>query len=313
MAADYQKLIDAEVWAFLARTEEFYPPDAVNLSVEDQRRVYDDMSAAFDVGRPDSITTDDRPMGGVPCRVYEPAGTATATVFFCHGGGFVVGGLDSHDSICAEFCDGTGMRVVAVDYRLSPENPYPADFDDAWAAFEATCAAFDGPVVLCGDSAGGCLAAAVSHKARVAYRDRVVGALLIYPGLGADWTERSYIEHPDAPGLTTKDMEFYRLVRSGGKEISGDPHYAPLHDSDFSNLPPTVIITAQCDPLSSDGDVYARRLTEAGGTALWREEEGLVHAYLRARNMSSRARASFDRMLQALATLREGRLPDFDG
>ena len=311
MTADYGTLIDAEVWAFLARTEEFYPPDAVDLSIADQRRVYDEMCAAFDVGHPDGVSTSDRRMGDIPCRLYTPATAPNGTVFFCHGGGFVVGGLDSQDSICAEFCAATGMRVLAVDYRLSPEHPYPADCNDAWAAFAATCAAFSGPIVLCGDSAGGCLVASVAHKARAHHPDRVTGTLLIYPGLGADWTEQSYVDHPEAPGLTTKDMAFYRLVRSAGQEITSDPHYAPLQDSDFSNLPPTVILTAQCDPLSSDGDVYAQRLTAAGGQALWREEAGLVHAYLRARHMSSKAKASFARMIQSLITLRDGSLPDF--
>ncbi|NRB01800.1 MAG: alpha/beta hydrolase [Rhodobacteraceae bacterium] len=311
MTADYTKLLDAEVWAFLARTEEFYPPDAVDLTVADQRRVYDEMCAAFDVGRPDGVTTEDTDMDGVPCRIYTPATPPEATIYFCHGGGFVVGGLDSHDSICAEFCDQTGMRVVAADYRMSPEHPFPNDFNDAWAAFAATCAAFDGPVVLAGDSAGGCLVAAVAHHARGRISDRITGALLIYPGLGGPWTERSYQEHPEAPGLTVKDMEFYRLVRSGGKEITDDPTYAPLQDTDYSGLPPTVILTAQCDPLSSDGDVYARRLTEAGGAALWHEDQGLVHAHLRARHMSAKARDSFARMIASLTSLKSGHLPTF--
>ncbi len=307
---DYDQLLDDEVRAFLARTALFYPPDAVELGIEDQRAVYDRMCADFDAGRPNSVRVNDRSFGGVPCRVYDVT-DATSTITYYHGGGFVVGGLDSHDSICAELADQTGMRVVAVDYRLSPEHPHPDDFDDAMAAFEGMAAFFGGQFVLAGDSAGGNLAAAVAHaQRRMACAGRIAGCLLIYPGLGGDWTLPSYVEHAAAPGLTTDDMRFYMQMRSGGQDKIGDPTYAPLQDTDFSDLPPVVVITAQCDPLSSDGDIYVRKLKEAGGAAIWIEEQGLVHAYLRARHMSEKAGASFERMVVSLQSLKEGRLPD---
>ncbi len=308
---DYDQLLDDEVRAFLARTELHYPPDAVNLSIEDQRRVYDAMCADFDVGYPDSVSAEDATLGGVPCRIYSRTDPLQGTIFFCHGGGFVVGGLDSHDSICAEFCDATGLRVVAVDYGLSPEHPFPQDFDDAWAAFQAMCTAYDGPVVLCGDSAGGNLVAAVAHYARGRLDGRIAGQLLIYPGLGGDRTRGSYVMHPDAPGLSTKDMDFYTAVRTAGQDRTGDARFAPLQDAQFAGLPPTVVITAACDPLSSDGESYRDAILQAGGQAIWIEEAGLVHAYLRARHMSARARDSFARMTATLAALQAGHLPEF--
>lgn len=308
--ADYRALLDDEVWAFLEEGERYYPPDAVTLTVAEQRAVYDRMCMAFDQGRPKGISVADAPFGGVPCRVYTPANTPKGTVFFCHGGGFVVGGLDSHDSICAEFCEATDLRVVAVDYRMSPEHPHPDDFNDAWAAFEAVAAEFEGPIVLCGDSAGGNLVAAVAHHARGRVDGRITGQLLIYPGLGGDWSKGSYVEHAEAPGLTLRDMEFYGNIRSSGQDKTGDVTYAPLHDTDFSGLPATVVITAQCDPLSSDGEAYRDALNGAGGKAIWIEEAGLVHAYLRARVMSQKAGASFARMITSLKSLSAGQLPD---
>lgn len=302
---DYAQLLDVEVQAFLAKVAEFYPPDAVDLSIAEQRQVYDRMATAFDVGRPSGVQVKDLPFGGVPCRLYEP-NEANGTLLYCHGGGFVVGGLDSHDSICAEFCAGTGMRVVAVDYRLSPEHPHPDDFNDALAAFDAVRAAFDGPCVLAGDSAGGNLVAAVAHVRR----GQAAGSLLIYPALGGDWSLPSYVEHSDSPVLTTRDMHFYMQTRTAGKDKTGDATYAPLHDTDFSGLPPCVAITAQCDPLSSDGDAYVQKLNAAGVPAIWREEAGLIHAYMRARYMSGKARDSFARMIVALNALRDGKLPD---
>lgn len=309
MMQDYQALLDDEIWAFLDKTAQFYPPDAVDLTVQEQRAVYDRMCVAFDFGRPDGLRVSDVPFGGVPCRIYENAEDSATTVFFCHGGGFVVGGLDSHDSVCADICTRTGFKVVAVDYRMSPEHPHPDDFNDAWAAFEAVAASTQGPIVLCGDSAGGNLVAAVAHHARGSIDGRITGQLLIYPGLGGDMTKGSYIDHPEAPGLTTKDMAFYSAIRAGGADKTGDATWAPLHDSDFSGLPATVVLTAQCDPLSSDGAAYRDAVTAQGGKAVWLEEKGLVHGHLRARRMSAKAALSFDRSIASLKALSLGQLP----
>ncbi len=301
--ADYDALLDDEVKAFLAKSDSFYPPDAVDLSITEQRTVYDRMCAAFDVGRPEEVNVEDHSFGGVPCRVYD-APEAVGTLFYCHGGGFVVGGLDSHDSICAEFCAQAAMRVVAVDYRLSPEHPHPSDFEDVLAVFDA----LGGPMVLAGDSAGGNLVSALAHARRK--RGNITGVLLIYPGLGGDLSLPSYVTHSEAPGLTMRDIAFYMDLRTAGTDKAGDPTFAPLHDTDFAGLPPTVAITAEYDPLSSDGMAYVDALSKAGSPALWREEKGLVHGYLRARHMSAKAGASFERMVQSLRALRIGNLPD---
>jgi acetyl esterase len=310
---DYRALLDKEVWAFLDETARHYPENAVDFTVAEQRVVYDKMCAAFDQGRPSDVSTTDAPLGGVPCRIYSPATAPSGTIFFCHGGGFVVGGLDSHDSICAEFCSITGLRVVSADYRMSPENPHPDDFNDAWSAFEALCAAYDGPVVLCGDSAGGNLVAAIAHYARGRIDGRITGQLLIYPGLGGDQSKGSYVTHAEALGLSTRDLEFYSTIRAGGEDKTGDPTFGPLYDTDFSGLPLTVIITAQCDPLADDGGAYRDALIAAGGKAIWINEAGLVHAYLRARIMSAKAAASFDRMTQSLSALAKSELPNLQG
>lgn len=152
------------------------------------------------------------------------------------------------------------------------QNTPSNDFDDAWAAFEASCAAFEGAIVMCGDSAGGNLVAAVTHYARGRFDGRITGQLLIYPGLGGDHSKGSYITHAQAPGLTTQDMEFYMNIRSAGQDKYGDPTYAPLHDKDFTNLPATVIITAECDPLSGDGKDYRDAIVAAEGQAVWINE-----------------------------------------
>lgn len=298
---DYDRLIDEETWNFIRRTSESYPDDAVEFSIADQRRVYDAMCREFHQGHPDGVTTEDRSADGVPVRIYT-AGQPTRTVVYYHGGGFVVGGLESHDDVCAEICVQTGYRVMSVDYRLCPEHKHPAQFQDSWAATCWAISEFSDPLVLAGDSAGGNLAACVAHHGR-GRLDGVLGQVLIYPGLGGDMGRGSYLEHAHAPLLSRDDVLFYQSVRFDGEEPVGDPAYAPLHDTDFKGLPPTVIVTADCDPLRDDGRDYRDRIVEAGGQAHWINEEGLVHGYLRARSTVKRAANSFERISVAIEAL----------
>lgn len=305
--ADYQELIDAETWAFIERTNACYPADTVNFGVDDQRRIYNDMCATFHAKYPAGITSEDRSYGGVPCRHYT-AGGSNVVVMYYHGGGFVVGGLESHDDVCAEICAHTGHDVISVDYRLAPEHKHPAMFDDAMSATRAVFAETGKPMVLCGDSAGGNLAAAVSHMSR-ARALQILGQVLIYPGLGGDMSAGSYIEHAQAPMLTLADIEAYRTLRLESGEPQGDPRYAPLHDSDFCDLPPTVLNTAQCDPLSDDGIAYEAALKAAGVKVHRVDEPGLVHGHLRARHISQRSSRSFQRIKEAITALAAGEWP----
>jgi acetyl esterase len=300
--SDYATLIDAPTWAFIRATAAHYPDDAVHLDIAGQRRVYDAMCAAFRRARPAGVAVHDAPLGGVAARHYA-AGPAGVRVLYLHGGGFVVGGLESHDDVCAELCAATGLPVSSIDYRLAPEHLHPAAFDDACAA--ARAALGDGPVVLCGDSAGGTLAAAAAHALRG--HNGLLGQVLIYPGLGGDADRGSYLRHAHAPMLTREDVLAYGRMRHGGPPPAGDATASPLQDTDFRGLPPTFIVTAQCDPLSDDGRDYAAAVRAAGGTAAWVEEPGLVHGYLRARHSAPRAAASFARICAAIADLAAGR------
>ncbi|SFE93224.1 acetyl esterase [Sulfitobacter brevis] len=306
---DYRALIDAEMWAYIHKLDGTYPPDAVGMTIDQQREVYNAMCKVFHQGRPEAVKVVDTSYGGVPCRQYE-AGATAATVVYYHGGGFVVGGLDSHDDVCAEISARTGYRVISVDYGLAPEVIFPGCFEDAWDAFAAIAAQVSGPLLLCGDSAGGNLAAAVAHYARGRIEGRIVGQVLIYPGLGGDRGQGSYVTHANAPHLTTADMEFYKTVRTGGAIMPlGDPRFAPLQDTDFSGLPPTVCVTAQCDPLASDGEAYRDALRAAGGQAVWINVDGMVHACLRARGMSQKAAGFFDEVVGAIDALGRGDWP----
>jgi acetyl esterase len=294
---DYQNLIDAPTWAFIRRTDACYPADSASRSFPEQRATYDAMARAFHRGYPAGITTQDETIAGVPCRIYQGVPPA---VIYLHGGGFIMGGLHSHDDLCAEICARTGFQVVSVDYRLAPEHPHPAAFDDALAVAKAVARL--GPYLLVGDSAGGSLAASVAHKLR--HQTPALGLVLVYAGLGGNPNQGSYLAHADAPMLTRDDVLFLSTVRyKDGIVPANDASAHALHDTDFADLPPTIAFSAECDPIADDGREYCARITAAGGRATWHLEAGLVHGYLRARASVPRAAASFDRIITAIATL----------
>ena len=294
---DYQTLIDSQTWAFIARTNACYPIDTATRSLSQQRSIYDAMARNFHHGYPPGITAKDTTISGVPCRVYPGS---TPTLIYLHGGGFVVGGLHSHDDICAEICARTRLSVISVDYRLAPEHPHPAGYDDALAVTRTV--AQTSPYLLAGDSAGGCLAAAVAQTLR--REAPALGLLLLYAGLGGDQTKGSYQTHAHAPMLSLEDVQYYARVRhQNGTLPANDPTAYPLHDTDLADMPPVVAFSAECDPVADDARGYCARITASGGQAVWHLEHGLVHGYLRARHSVPRARHSFDRFITAISTL----------
>jgi acetyl esterase len=304
---DYPTLIDADIWAFIEKTSRFYPPDIADYSIQKRRDVYNTMCRGFFAGYPEGVSAENKTIGlrdrKIAVRRYRAMRyDAHALVVYYHGGGFVAGGLDSHDDICAEICHRTGYEVLAVDYRLAPEHPHPAPFEDALAAYRWVADGYDIPIVLAGDSAGGNLAAAVAHATRTSAA-KPIGQMLIYPLLGGEMGGGSFIKHAHAPLLTLRDLHFYRDIRADGRNVARDPTFAPLAATEFSGLPPTVIITAEYDPLSSDGEDYRNRIVDAGGKAWRHDEAGLVHGYLRARHSVSRARESFTRIVDAIRML----------
>nr|CAA6802209.1 MAG: Lipase [uncultured Thiotrichaceae bacterium] len=305
----YQQQLDQDVLAFIDKVESFMPADVASYTIEQQREVYLDLCRHFHAGHPEGVSTTDFMIEteecAVPIRNYKTTKRqATAHIIYYHGGGFVIGGLDSHDDVCAELCDQTGFNVTSVDYRLAPENTHPAAFNDALAAYEHVVAMADLPIILSGDSAGATLAAVVAHATRQ-HAIKPAGQVLIYPALGSDMTVGSYLEHAEAPMLTTEDMRFYYQAFSGGKETKDDPTFLPLMDTDYSGLPPAYIVTAGCDPLRDDGRDYQQRINAAGGQVEWVNEAGLVHGYLRARHSVKEARKSFGRIVAAFLALHQ--------
>ncbi len=297
--------LDAEMLAFIDRYIEVSNLSTAT-SIAEQRRDYDKMLHCFSYARPEGVSSLDQTVrgrhGDIPLRSYRYRdGDSSALIMFVHGGGFILGSLDSHDDICAELCASTGFDLVSVDYRLSPEFYHPVHLDDVEDAFHA-CAHAN--TLLVGVSGGGTLCAALCHRLTAQTR-KAAGQVLIYPGLGGDSLGLpSYRDNADAPLLSREDIQFYRGARCAGDELPvSDPEFYPLVAEDFSGAPPTVAISADIDPLRDDAELYVRKLKAAGIAAEWINEAGLTHDYLRARHVSQRAGEAFGRICDAIVRL----------
>jgi acetyl esterase len=284
--------LDPQIRAFIARTTSFYPDSANTAGIAESRAMYDAMCAAFRAPRPPGVTVVDGRVANVPVRHYRPPGAARAALLYAHGGGFVLGGLDSHDDVCAELCAGAGVAVLAVEYRLAPEHIYPAALDDVDAAYRSLVA--DGlPVIVGGDSAGGRLAAALCRRLRRRGQPQPLGQVLIYPGLSSDPLRVAGSRAATAPGLTAEDCAYYGRMLAGGDVPVGDAEFSPLDAADFAGLAPAAIFAAGYDPLRQDAEDYAACLHAAGVAVHYRCDPGLIHGWLRARHASGLAAAAF--------------------
>src|SRR5688572_29708610 len=223
--------------------------------------------------------------GGVSARLYRPSGDEDlGLLVYFHGGGWVVGDLETHDSTCRALAADSGHAVLAVDYRLAPEHPFPAAFDDAvsttaWADGHAGELGCDpARLAIGGDSAGGNLAAAVSQLAATPLRFQ----LLVYPVTDARATTTSYEDFADGPYLTKASMDWYIAhYLSGGEGTAEDPRVSPLlgDDQAFAKSPPTHVVTVETDVLRDEGEAYAARLESVGVPTTSRRYEGMFHGF----------------------------------
>lgn len=232
--------------------------------------------------------------GPRPARVYRPEGVGPfPTVVMFHGGGFVIGDLDTHDVMARSICVGTGAVVVAVDYRLAPEHPWPAAPHDAIAATRAVLADLGayggGPVVgVAGDSAGGNLAAIVAQQV-----PGIAAQLLVYPATDkvADYPSRT--ENAHGYLLDEPTMEWFVAQYLGTDHADDDPLVSPLR-GELTGLPPAVVVTAEYDPLRDEGEAYAAALQSAGVPVTLRRYDGLVHGFFDLGGWSKASQVAID-------------------
>ncbi len=228
------------------------------------------------------------PAGPLPARLYRPrAADRLSTVVFLHGGGFVIGDLDTHDDQCRAICREVDAVVLSVAYRLAPETPWPAAVEDCvaathWAATEIERLGGDASrLAVAGDSAGGNLSAIVAQALRDAGGPRLAAQLLIYPGTdfaGEDGAYPSRKENASGYLLTESDMRWFDRHYTSGVENRADPRLSPIR-GDLAGLAPAVVVTAELDPLRDEGDAYAAALAAADVRVEHRCFPGLIHGF----------------------------------
>jgi acetyl esterase len=225
--------------------------------------------------------------GDIPIRIYTPkSNIATPAIAFFHGGGWVLGDLDAADSICWEISSQACCVVVSVDYRLAPEHKFPAALEDGYAAIKWIVANADqlninpNNIGVAGDSSGGNIAAAVALMARDKGEIELFYQLLLYPVIHNDFNRASYLEYASGFGLTRDEMIWFWQLYLNDETEAKNPYVSPILAADLSNLPPTLIIVAECDVLRDEAVAYAEKLQQAGvSVKLW-EGKGTIHSFV---------------------------------
>jgi acetyl esterase len=250
------------------------------------------------------------PAGEIPIRIYQPYGLGVKPVLvYLHGGGWVIGTLDSYDSVCRELAEGAGCVVVSVDYRLAPEHRYPAAPEDCYAAVKwvsANAAALGADakrIAVGGDSAGGNLSAVVTQMARDKGGPALAFQLLIYPVTDADFTRRSYVDNAEGYLLTTASMHWFWDHYVPNAAQRAEPYASPIRAADLTGLPPAWVCTAEFDPLRDEGEAYAKRLQSAGVSTSLTRFDGLIHGFVTMGLVAPKAQAGVD---EAVAALKKG-------
>jgi acetyl esterase len=228
--------------------------------------------------------------GEIPSRRYEPDDPA-ATILWVHGGGWVICDLESHDAMCRILANESGCRVIAIDYRRAPEDPFPAPLEDSWDALRWVADAYgERPLILGGDSAGGNLAAVAALRARDGGGPALALQVLVYPVTDHDFTTTSYNEHGigNETFLTTAEMKWFWHHYVADPVARDNPEASPLRTSDLGGLPPTIVLTAGYDPLRDEGLAYADRLRAAGVPVTHHHYDDMIHAFFSLVNLLER-------------------------
>jgi acetyl esterase len=301
--------LDPHAQAYLDSLAELPPLET--LSVDDARASTEARAPELFGPADEVASTEDRaipgPNGPIRVRIYRPSApreVLPAVVYF-HGGGWVIGSLDTHDGVCRALCARTPSVVVAVDYRLAPEHRFPAAVEDAWAATAwvheraGELMVVPGKLAVGGDSAGGNLAAVIALRAR----DRglpLALQLLVYPVCDYDLETPSYREKAAGYGLTRAAMAWFwdHYLGPGGDGFH--PDASPLRAADLSGLAPAHILTAEYDPLLDEAEAYARRLQEAGVPTTLSRYDGLIHGFIRMPAVLARTEQALDECAAAL-------------
>ena len=223
------------------------------------------------------------PTCDLPIRIYRPTTNSQRTIVYFHGGGWVLNFLDIYDASLSRLANQSNATIVSVNYQKAPEHPYPTPFDDCYSTLEWVIShknelALPNVIGVAGDSAGANLAAAVALKARD-HQIELAFQFLIYPCLDRNFSTDSYRANATGFGLSTQAMQWFWEQYLQGNVHDDDPYAAPQRAQSFAGLAPAIIITAQYDPLLSDGENYLAALKNAGVSVSYRKFDGMIHGF----------------------------------
>jgi acetyl esterase len=281
--------LDPQAKAFLDQMVAAGAPPLHSLGVEEARQAIAQLFATNKEPEPVGKVEDRQipgPAGQIPLRIYTPQGSGPFPVLvFFHGGGWVIGNIETHDPVCRALTNAAGCMVVSVDYRLAPEHKFPAGPDDCYAATRwvaAQAAAINADpthIAVGGDSAGGNLAAAVALMARDRGIPSLAYQLLIYPVTDHTFNTVSYQENGNDYLLTKDSMVWFWNHYLKSDSDSQNPYASPLRAQSLQGLPPAHVITAGFDPLRDEGEAYATQLREAGVPVQYSRYSGMIHGF----------------------------------
>ena len=302
--------LDPDIIAVLRQAEESGAPPVETLTPEENRASYARV-AKEQFGEVDEMhSVEDRELDGVPVRIYRPVDTnepMRGLVYF-HGGGYVIGSIETHDGTARALAKRTPCIVVSVDYRLAPEHPYPAALDDAWTAAsfvveQAAELGIDGDKVgVGGDSVGATLATIVARRGR----DRGVpfsAQLLLYPTTTSRQDAPSYSLFSMGYGLTRNAMAWYWQQYIGDFDGSADPDISPSALQDMRRMPRAIVVTAEADVLRDEAETYAQRLFLSGVETEGYRYDGMIHGFLRMAGVVKRSNEAFTEIAESLGPL----------
>ncbi len=227
------------------------------------------------------------PAGDLPIRIYHPGGEQCPVVMYFHGGGWVIGSIESHDGYCRKLANATGAIIVSVEYRLAPEYRFPAATEDAFAATKWVSENIEslngkpGPIGVAGDSAGGNLAATVCLMARDRNGPAIGCQVLIYPITDCNFQTGSYLAFAENYFLTRDAMIWFWNQYCPEISERTNPYVSPMSAESLAELPPALIVTAEFDPLRDEAETYAWKLEQAGVPTTLRRYEGMIHGFTR--------------------------------
>jgi acetyl esterase len=283
--------LDPQIEALLEQMAAMERVDYSEVTPEGLRQVIK-MIAAAD-GPPEAVDSveeakADGPAGAIPVRVYRPGRKGTAplpVLVWYHGGGWVIGDLDTADTTCRKLANRSGALVVSVDYRLAPEHPAPAPAEDCWAALRWVAGAATklggdpSRLAVGGDSAGGNLSALVAVRARDNRGPALRYQLLVYPATDLTMSYPSHVENGDGYMLTNEATAWFLGHYLGPADDPKHPSLSPHYIDDLGGVAPAFIVTAEFDPLRDEGEAYAARLRDSGVAVDLRRYDGMVHGF----------------------------------